>query len=73
MLGSYPTGCGAVRNAFLHNIDASDLPAPLRLHRHHVQLPQAARQVVEAVKAAFRRQRQWFAVTQDARPTRAAQ
>lgn len=35
--------------------------------------PQAARQVVEAVKLAFRRQRQWFAVTQDVRPTRAAQ
>jgi len=34
--------------------------------------PQAARQVVEAVKLAFRRQRQWFAV-QDVRPTRAAQ
>jgi heme oxygenase len=34
--------------------------------------PQAARQVVEAVKLAFRRQRQWFAV-QDIRPTRAAQ
>lgn len=35
--------------------------------------PAAARQVVEAVKLAFRRQRQWFAVTQDVRPTRAAQ
>lgn len=35
--------------------------------------PQAARQVVESVKLAFRRQRQWFAVTQDVRPTRAAQ
>lgn len=34
--------------------------------------PQAARQVVEAVKAAFRCQRQWFAA-QDVRPTRAAQ
>ena len=66
---------GTVASAYLA---AGEQQGPARVQELGVVLdrfarePQAARQVVEAVKLAFRRQRQWFAV-QDVRPTRAAQ